>query len=106
MAAYGVTSAAVGHDFGVLEVAFATVQSETITLNNEIANLRAEIHQLKSKTFDKDQKLFTEKKGFERLATYNGEEKSFGDWEFKLHQFVRAETGFESFLDKLSLIHI
>ena len=106
MAAYGITASAVQQDLGVLETAFSTVQHETITLNAEIANLRAEIHLLKTKTFDKDNKLFTEKKGFERLSSYNGEEKSFGDWEFKLHQFVRAETGFERYLDKIKELEV
>ena len=55
--------------------------------------------QLKAKNFEKRQ--LTEKKGFDRLVAFTGEEKVFGDWEFKLHQFIRPEIGFEAFLDEV-----
>ena len=100
MAAYGVTAQAVSQDVAILETAFATVQSENILLNNQLANLQAEFQQLKQEHGGGGIKMLSEKKGFERLNTYGGDEKGFSDWEFKLHQFIRSEVGFELFMDK------
>merc|ERR1712127_936225 len=58
------------------------------------------IRQLKSKN-NPEKRMLTDKKGFERLAVFTGEERMFGDWEFKLHQFIRPEIGLESFLDEI-----
>ena len=99
MAAYGITSQGVHDDVSILEGAFNTIQAENIHLNKKLDALEAVVHQLKAKNFD--QKTITDKRGFDRLAVFTGEEKMFGDWEFKLHQFIRSETGLESFLDDI-----
>ena len=98
-ASYGVTAVGVLSDTTVLESAFTTIQNENIILNQKMETLEAMVVQLKAKNYEK--KTLTEKKGFERLVSFTGEEKMFGDWEFKLHQFVRPEIGFEAFLDEV-----
>ena len=35
----------------------------------------------------------------QQLGKFSGDEKSFKDFDFKLHQFVRQIQGFEKFLD-------
>ena len=72
---------------------------ENIHLNKKLDAMEVKIQQLKSKNYEK--KMLTDKKGFERLAVFTGEERMFGDWELKLHQFIRPEIGLETFLDEV-----
>ena len=48
---------------------------------------------------DDHKKDLTEKKSFDKVPTFDGNEKDFTDFEFKFQQFVRPFKYFEQFLD-------
>ena len=51
------------------------------------------------KVHDKTKMDLAEWKSFGALTTFDGDEKSFSDWEFKLQTFVRPLRQFEAYLD-------
>ena len=64
---------------------------------DEVSPHQRNILQLEARLEDmkKDKKKETELsnlKGFEKMAKFTGCEKDFGDWEFKLHQFIRPSS--------------
>ena len=63
--------------------------------------MHAEIEALKAKNLQRDPKPrdLTEQKLFSNLPHFDGAEKDFSDWEFKVQQFVRPYKHFEEFLD-------
>ena len=84
--AYGVTDTASIGDIGG---AFVTVAQENAALHQEMENIRMELRGLKDTRGDR--KPLTERKGFDRLKAFSGDEKSFGDWEFQLQQLLRLQ---------------
>ena len=74
-------------------------------LHREVAVLKNEVSVLKAGGVynmakdEKHQKDLKDLKSFSSLPTWDGSEKTFGDFEFKLHQFVEPFKNFEKWLD-------
>ena len=71
-------------------------------LQAEVVNLRAEINLLKGgggASHEKDKKSLKELKSFSDVPKWDGSDKSFGDFEFKLHQFLAPFERFEAFMN-------
>ena len=72
-------------------------------LQQEVLNLRGEIEQLKRNGVgggDKEKgKSLKELKSFSDIPKWDGSDKSFGDFEFKLHQFLAPFDRFEAFMN-------
>ena len=70
--AYGVHNASSADEF---VAAFATVQAENLSMRDRILALQAVIDGMPDRS-DREMKSLTDKKGFERLGTFDGGEKS------------------------------
>ena len=91
---YGVSDSASIQD---LQAAFAAVYNDVLTLSAELTSLRQQLGAAQGGNGGSGgKKGLIERKGFERLGTFNGEEKGFSDWEFQLQQHIRTEVGFET----------
>ena len=99
--AYGITDTSSIHEIGN---AFNTVANENVQLLEEVTTLRQELQTNRGARNEK--KPITDRKEFERLKTFDGNEKMFGDWEFQLQQLIRPEIGFEQYLDQIKCGHV
>ena len=71
-------------------------------LNAEVTRLRTEIEALKTLGgggHPRDPKSLKEMKSFQDVPVWDGSDKTFGDFEFKLHQFLAPSEQFEAFLN-------
>jgi hypothetical protein len=75
----------------------------------EVQRLQAEVRSLKEKLNEKEEKkeehekikekqkkdidVFTNKKGFSNLPSYNGKAETYDDWHFKVATFLEIEDG-------------
>ena len=73
------------------------VHQEMTGMQQRIVQLEAQLHEVKKDK--KKEKELTDMKGFEKLGNFSGNEKEFGDWEFRLHQFIRPFQQFEAWLE-------
>ena len=62
--------------------ALTVVHTEMTGMQQRIAQLESQLAVANAKLVDKDDyRNITDKKGFEKLTTFSGDEKEFGDWE-------------------------
>ena len=74
------------------------LQAEIIALKQQMAQQQQQQQQHPPQEPKRDQQL-KDTKSFQSVPKWNGDEKSFTDFEFKLHQFVEPHRGFEKWLD-------
>ena len=76
-------------------------QSSQQELFNVIDNLIDDIKELRKERDGREdhKKDLTEKKSFDKVPTFDGNERHFTDFDFKLEQFERPLKMFEKFLD-------
>ena len=97
--AYGVS---LNGDMNEIVHAMNTIKSENLDLRDRVLHLHGQVEFLSNRgTHGGEAKHITDKKGFEKLDKFDGAEKDFTDWEFKLHQYIRSSVGLESYLDDL-----
>ena len=74
------------------------LQAEIIALKQQMAQQQQQQQQHPPQEPKRDQQLKVTK-SFQSVPKWNGDEKSFTDFDFKLHQFVEPHRGFEKWLD-------
>ena len=68
-------------------------------LTAQVFELQQQGMHLFSKNNESKKKDLTEQKAFDKVPKYGGNEKEFGDFEFKLQQLLRPYKHFEEFID-------
>ena len=68
-------------------------------LNGQVYELQQQLLKLTTSQDDRKKKDVSETKAFEKVPHFNGDEKMFGDFEFKLQNCLRPYKHFEEFLD-------
>ena len=68
-------------------------------LHNQVLELQASVVKLTGEKTGGQKRNITEYKSFEKVPHYDGEEKIFTDFEFKLQQFLQPFPTFEQLLD-------
>ena len=81
----------------------AEIASMKVAMESKIAQLEAATAGSASGGGDKrkGEKSPTDRKGFDKIKEFDGSEKAFPDWEFKLHQFLSPCRGMEMFLNEI-----
>ena len=68
-------------------------------LNGQVYELQQQLLKLTTSQDDRKKKDVSETKAFEKVPHFNGDEKRFRDFEFKLQNCLRPYKHFEEFLD-------
>ena len=71
----------------------------TNSLHQQMGLLQGEIYTLKHGDSQNGRKNLTDYKSLDQIPKFNGEEKYFSDFEFKLQQFLRPFDNYEMLID-------